>query len=142
MTYRIEFVLHGLPAMERNRNRHWAAVRKEERAWKRAVFFAVGRRLPPAPLARARVTYTRHSAVEPDPDNATEAFKPITDAIRLGRRCDGLPILVDDKPENFVDGRPVVRWEPAPPRRGHITVLIEEEEPNDAEGFAAGNHAA
>ncbi len=142
MTYRIEFVLHGLPTPDRNARRHWRRRYEEDRAWKRAVFFAVGRRLPPAPLACARVTYTRHSSVEPDPDNSLESFKPVTDAIRLGRKCDGLPILIDDKPENFVGGRPVVLWEPAPPRRGHITVLIEEEEPTHGQGIAAGNHAA
>lgn len=140
MTYRLEFMLLGLPSPERNRNRHWRTVRNEERHWKRAVCFAVMDRVPPAPLARARVTYTRHSSTKIDPDNLADSFKPITDALRVGPKRDGLPILIDDTEDNFVGGRPDVRWQKAPPGRGRITVLIEEE-PHDGEGIDSGNRA-
>jgi hypothetical protein len=58
--------------------------------------------------------------VECEPDNLTESFKPITDALRR------LGILEDDKARNFEGGRPDVRWEKAPARTGHITVTVEE----------------
>lgn len=124
--FRLEFVLHGLPTIERNRNRHWRTVRDEETAWKRAVFFAVGEKVPPEPLEAARVICVRHSAVEPDPDGLHDSFKPIIDAIRLGKRRDGLPILVDDRPANFVAGSPEYFWEEAPRGHGKVTVIVEE----------------
>lgn len=118
--YRLELRLVGLPPCERNARRHWTAQRRDIRGWRRAVGFAVLGREPPAPLARARVLFVRHSAREPDPRNLDESFKPVEDGLVVSG------ILRDDKSENFAGGKPEIRWEKAPPRKGFITITVEE----------------
>lgn len=141
MAYRLEIVLHGLPRLGQNARGHWRLGYEQDRRWKRAVVFAVGRNLPERPLERARVVMTRFSSVEPEPETLCGSFKAILDAIRLGHKHDGLPILIDDRRENFVGGRPDYRWEKAPPGRGRVTVLVEEV-PDDGEGESPFDHAA
>lgn len=131
--YRLRFLLLGLPTPDRNSRRHWSARHKEDDGWHRSVRFAVLGREPDRPLPCARVSYVRHSAVECEPDNLADSFKPITDALRR------IGILEDDKARNFVGGRPDVRWEKAPPRAGHITVTVEE--PNDGQESRTADHA-
>lgn len=118
--YRIEIELVGLPTPERNSRRHWRTVRKEIQRWRRAVGFAVLGREPPRPLEKAYVRFVRHSAREPDPTNLAESFKAVEDALVVAG------IMADDQSYNYAGGKPDVRWQEAPPKRGYITVLVQE----------------
>lgn len=99
---------------------HWAKYKKLREQWEMIVLAHVmGQRVMPVPsLARARITLTRRSSVEPDADNLRFSWKPVLDALK---RCG---IILDDKPA--VIGTPVCIWEKAKPKQGSITVLVEE----------------
>ena len=118
--YRLELELVGLPTAERNARRHWITQNKETQAWRRVVGFAVLGREPDAPLPVARVVFTRHSAREPDPRNLEESFKAVEDALVVSG------ILENDTSQNFAGGRPEILWEKAPPKKGFITITVEE----------------
>lgn len=118
--YRLEIELVGLPTPERNARRHWITQNKETQAWRRAVGFAVLGREPDEPLPVARVVFVRHSAREPDPRNLEESFKSVEDALVVAG------ILENDTSQNFAGGRPEILWEKAPPKKGFITITVEE----------------
>lgn len=118
-TYRLEISLPGLPPLQRagSGGGHWRKRWAEGREWKRRVLWATVGEVPEAPLERARVTCTRHSAQEPDRDNAHAAWKPLLDALVTAR------ILTDDDPEHL---ELVVRWELAPRGQGRVTLVVED----------------
>jgi len=109
----------GLPKLPNElRWKHWAIVRKHDGEWHWAVYGAVARDLKPvAPLKRALVTLTRHSARQPDPDGNVGSWKPVLDGlVKIG-------VLEDDSAEHVTLD---CRWEKAAPRRGKITIVVVE----------------
>jgi len=121
VSYSLDVKVLGLPTPERNARRHWKPSLDEKLATYDAIEFAVLGKRPVAPLMRARVVFTRHSATRPDPTNLVESWKYAEDGlVRSG-------ILVNDKAENYVGEAPDYCWEPAPMGHGFITIHVEEE---------------
>jgi Holliday junction resolvase RusA-like endonuclease len=97
---------------------HWGARERYNKKWERLVWAHVWPRKPEQPLARAKVTLTRHSVRKMDADNCRLSFKPIMDAlVKYG-------VLLDDTVA--VVGEPVVIQEKAPLRQKSIRVRVEE----------------
>jgi hypothetical protein len=123
MIYRMSFILPGLPKTTNSGNRaHWAVKVKEANKWKQEVYWALicrKDRMPPRPLARARLTLTRCSSSEPDFDGLVSSFKHIIDGMV---EC---KLLVNDKPS--VVGQPQYRWAKAPRGKGFVTIQVEGE---------------
>ena len=115
--YRIEFTLMGLPSTPNSR-RHWREVHKENEAWYSAVRAAAWSKRPATPLSKAKLTLTRVSATEPDYDNLCASFKPVIDGLRYAG------VLLDDKKQNI--GMADYFWEKCSPRKGCITICVEE----------------
>ena len=110
--------LPGLPRLQGKV--HWRTVTTERATWKRAVWAHIMAMddLPVAPLARARLTFTRFSSKEPDQgDNIGASFKSCRDGL-IGF------LIEDDTPE--VVGTPLYLWEPAPPKKGRVSILVED----------------
>jgi len=105
------------------RKSHWAIIRRERDAWIAAVICISRAKLPRAPLQKAKLTLTRHSASAPDPDGLVSGFKAIVDGLVRAK------VLVNDRFENI--GMPDYRWVKAAPKKGFIQVRVEGEE-NDA----------
>lgn len=117
--YRLEITLAGLPESP-NRSRYanrFAAANKVKR-WKQAVFTKAWPHRPPKPLAKAQITFTRFSSVEPDYDNLVSSFKACGDGLKQAG------IIVDDK--RSVVGVPTYAWQKCAPRAGRITIEVRE----------------
>lgn len=113
------FEIDGLPKMPNQLlGAHWQTRSSHARDWKKRVWAATANKKPKEPIQVAKVTLCRHSSVEPDTDGLRGSFKPILDALV---HCG---ILVDDKPSNV--GEPVCFWVKVAPRRGKISVIVEE----------------
>jgi hypothetical protein len=125
MAYCFEFEMDGLPSVNPADNTHWRAVGREKKRWIDAVHWKTVGRRPKAPLAQARVTFTRCSSVEPDSDNLAYSFKRVRDALCRPSKKNpgGCGILQDDDPERL---EAVYLWEKASPRAGKVRVRIEE----------------
>jgi Holliday junction resolvase RusA-like endonuclease len=68
-------------------------------------------------LTKAKVTFTRYSAVRPDFDNLAASFKAVQDGL-----IDGGVIENDT---HAVIGNPAYEWVKASPRAGKITIKVE-----------------
>jgi Holliday junction resolvase RusA-like endonuclease len=120
VSYTLEFQLDGLPRMTNpsGRGTHWRVIKQERDKWKMAVIAVAARWKPATPLTRARLTLTRCSTTQPDPDGLVSGFKAIVDGlVRAG-------VLEDDKGKNI--GFPDYRWEKAPRGKGCVRVKVEE----------------
>ena len=118
MTYRLRLEIPGLPPMNTSATRrHWAVQAREARDTQTLVAALVGKRRPPKPLKRARVTVTRCSPREPDFENMTLSSKAHIDGLVKAR------VLVDDNPD--VCER-VYRWAKAPRGQGRLVIDVEE----------------
>ena len=116
--YRIEFILHGLPSLQRQVWSHWTKVRRERDQWRDLIAVVTARQRPAKPLQKADVFFTRFSSAEPDYTNMVASYKPIEDAlVKLG-------ILRDDSPQVIVSRE--YAWERAPRGGGYIKVEIQE----------------
>jgi hypothetical protein len=119
--YSLELVIPGLPRMTNpsGRQTHWRAIHKEAQTWKTIVgSLAKAAGLPTAPLQTARLTLTRNSSVEPDPDGLVSGFKHAIDGlVRIG-------VLANDRYSNI--GMPNYAWQKAPPNKGFITITVSE----------------
>ena len=116
MTYRATLELPGLPRLQAD-TLHWRVRAKERKYWGGAVGWALRvAGLPEKPLERSRITFTRYSSAPPDDDNLAGSFKACRDGLI------GLAI-VDDSPKHI---EAVYRWERCKPRKGRITIEIEE----------------
>lgn len=93
-------------------------VANEAKKWMGLVDEALQGYKPTTPLAKARVSYVRHSSMEPDWDGLVGAFKPVQDALKK------LGIIKDDKMS--VIGQPNYLWLKCPPKKGHIEIEVEE----------------
>lgn len=121
MPYRLSFEVEGLPKMPNQLlGAHWRIRSGEARKWKKLVWATIANKRPKEPLAKALVTLTRYSSMEPDRDGLRGSFKPILDALV---HCG---VIEDDKPSNV--GEPFVCWEKCPPKKGKIRVILEERE--------------
>lgn len=115
----IDFDIPGLPKTTNSGGRaHWAVKAKEAREWKRFVYACVrSSGFKGGPFPKAKLTLTRHSAVEPDFDGLVSSFKHVIDGlVEAG-------VIPSDKPS--VIGQPDYRWERAPRGRGYIRVKVE-----------------
>lgn len=119
MPYRLEIEIPGLPS-SMNARLTWRERYQENKKWESDVGWVTKGRLPPAPLARAKVTCIRCSSVPADTDNIAAGFKPIIDALVTFR------VLVNDKKENI--GQPDYLWEKATRKQGRVRVIVEEQE--------------
>lgn len=120
MSYVLEIRIDGLPKTTGNANQHWKSRWLESKKWKKIVYAHIPFHLRPfEPLKKALVTLTRFAhGREPDSDNLRISFKHITDGlVEAG-------IIIDDNPN--VIGMPIVVWKTAPPKKGYITIKVEE----------------
>jgi len=117
--YKLEFQLDGLPKTRNRIGARWYQRKAEADKWKTAVAQELARHtLPSKPIQLSKLTLTRHSSIMPDYDGLVSSFKHIIDAlIRCG-------VIEDDKMTNFVGNHPVYRHEMAPPKCGHIAVIV------------------
>ena len=116
--YQLEFSIGGLPKNINNARMQWFIRHKENQHWKKLVAFAVGTRVPPFPLKKAKLTLIRHSSSEPDFDGLVASFKSVIDGLIECR------VIENDKMSNI--GRPEYLWQKARPGDGSITVKVEE----------------
>lgn len=119
MAYSLHLEIFGLPKTTNSIGRtHWAVKAKEAKDWRYKVsLLTVGKR-PENPLKKARIVYTRFSAVSPDSDGLVSSFKHIQDGL-----IDGL-VIENDKMQNI--GMPTYRWEKASRGEGKITIEVYE----------------
>lgn len=123
MSYRLELSIRGLPKRTNNNTGNWRARHAEARKWKRLVSEAVLEIHPswlyePKPLARAKLTLTRHSSAEPDFDGLVSGFKHVIDGlIEVG-------VIANDKRENI--GIPDYQWIKCARNEGKIEIIVEE----------------
>lgn len=116
MSYRHGFIIHELPkTTNAQSSMHWRAKMKYVRYWHEMVWMV--RKIPPAPLLRAKLTLTRFSSSEPDFDGLVSSFKPVIDGLVVAG------VLVNDKMSNI--GQSVYQWEKCKRKEGRIHVLIE-----------------
>lgn len=117
--YEFEFTIQGLPPTTNSMGRaHWAVKAKAAREWKGLVALSVGRHKPKAPLLKAKLTLTRYSSSEIDPDGLVSSFKHILDGLVFSK------VIVNDKLSNI--GMPAYFWHKCKKGQGKITVKIEE----------------
>lgn len=117
--YRLEIELDGLPNLANRVFRgNWRGRHGATQAWKKKVISAIGGRIPPEPLTKAKLTLTRFSSAEPDFDGLVTSFKPCIDSLIVAG------IIVDDKRANV--GVPEYLWERAAPKQGRIRIKVEE----------------
>lgn len=119
MSYSLLIVLQGLPNTTNASNIHWRLRHKNTVKWKSAVISrCVQHGLPPDPLAKAKITITRHSAKECDFDGLVSAGKSLLDGLTAAG------VIKDDKVS--VIGQPTYLWEFAKMKQGHVTIMVEE----------------
>lgn len=121
--YRLELKIMGLPDTLNARKTHWAAKMLQARKWKENVVNAIilGKHpRPESPLQRAKLVLTRYSSASrpPDFDNLVGSFKNCLDGLKEAG------ILIDDNP--LIIGQPEYKWEQTNPKKGHITIVVEE----------------
>jgi hypothetical protein len=119
-TYRVEFILPGLPKMKNLKRTmgHWAQAHREASKWKRMVKSYLNNKRPAKPLEKAKLTLTRGSSVEPDFDGLVSGFYHVIDGLVEAN------ILVNDKPSNI--GSPTYLWEKAAQGKGFVKIIVEE----------------
>ena len=117
--YKLEFIIQELPPTINNTSYlHWAVKAQGIKAWKVKVLHAVGRNKPKAPLLMAKLTLTRHSAIQPDFDNLCHSFKSTIDGLKMAG------VIYDDK--FSIIGKSEYLWAKAPQKKGFISVKVEE----------------
>jgi hypothetical protein len=132
--YVLDFTIPGLPkAQVAGSGGHWRTRHEEAKRWEvRVKAIVLGDHyLPEKPLKRARVLFERHSSQPIDSTNLRASFKAIEDALHCrprGKRV-GLPVLEDDKAENYEGGEPEVRWVKAKRGEGFVRIRVEEVTP-------------
>lgn len=116
--FRLQFELGGVPdSPNRGSKNSWQARHAHVKKWKNWVGVRCLGHKPPSPLERSILTLTRHSSVEPDPDNLAASFKPVIDGLREAG------IIVNDRSSNVSI---FFRWSYCAPGEKKITVRVEE----------------
>ena len=110
-------VLPGAPDIM-NANRHWRYRYGHAKKWKGWIVLAFGGAdRPMYPLHRSRLTLTRCTSVEPDPDNLAACWKPVIDGLREAG------VIVNDKSCNV---ELHFRWQKAAPGQKKVIIQVEE----------------
>jgi hypothetical protein len=125
--YSLNLKLPGLPNITSNGpHGSWRAKAASVRIWKNAVRMALAahHELPEKPLANVRIVMTRHSSLEPDPDNLGISFKACLDALKVDAKSGFAGVIVDDKRIHI--GKPEYLWKYAPRIRGFVTIEVYE----------------
>ena len=95
MTYQLDIEIKGAPLLpNRLLRRHWTFLKRHSDQWNLLIRCAVGRKLPPTPLPRARIEITRGSSQRPDTDNLVGSGKVLLDALRYSG------VIEDDTPDH------------------------------------------
>jgi Holliday junction resolvase RusA-like endonuclease len=115
--YKLTIELPALPKTTNGSHGHWSVIAAERKKWRRLVVFAVGIKRPAKPLMQAKATFTRFSSNEPDDDNLSISFKSVRDGLV------DAGVIADDKNRILTA---TYRWEKAPPKKGKITIEVEE----------------
>ena len=115
--YALEVRIAGLPDTP-NARQHYMERARHVKVWRQKVFTAAWPHKPERPLERAKITFTRHSSVEPDFDNCVASFKACLDGLRQAG------VIVDDRKKNV--GAPEYLWTRSSPKDGFITIRVEE----------------
>jgi hypothetical protein len=119
MRYILELTISGLPKTINELNRkHWAVKAKEAKHWKQMIYLLTQKKHPNAPLKKARLVLTRHSAICPDFDGLVSSFKHCIDGLIDAE------IIENDKMTNI--GQPEYNWVQAKRNAGQITIRVEE----------------
>ena len=115
-SYTLDLEISTLPKLPNQLlHGHWSTVSRESRMWHDLVGWSVvAARRPEAPLARARVWFTRRSRSEPDPDGLVGSFKYVLDALVSSR------VLENDRRENV---EPIYNWLRA--QQGSIRIQVQ-----------------
>ena len=118
----LSFFVPRLPKLPNRSARpaHWAVVQREAKAWHDDVQWLVNIHAPGRLLMieRARLTLTRVSTHEPDPDNLMASWKYVIDGLQRAG------VIVDDKRENV---EILSQWNKASKRADQgIIVQVEE----------------
>ncbi len=117
--YHLGFTVDELPKTPNSLlGSHWRTRMLQRDRWLTWVMGKVSGKKPPAPLKRAHLKLTRHSALRPDPSGLVGSFKYVEDALVANG------ILADDSSDQI--GIPDYCWEYASPRKGFITVEVTE----------------
>lgn len=116
----LDIEIPGLPKRTNNSQSSWRARMAESRKWKMLVadFVILGKRRPPKPLTKAKLTLTRRSSVRPDSDGLVSSFKHVIDGLIAAG------VIANDRYENI--GMPTYLWEKAPRNKGSIRIVVEE----------------
>lgn len=114
--YYLKIMLSGLPTGGNSRQ-SWRAKYAETTKWKKAVFFATKGKLPPKPLKKVRLKYTRCSSNKMDWDNLVISFKAIQDGLV------DAGIMRDDKVKNIPE-LPVYEQNMAKKGEGKVWIEI------------------
>lgn len=115
--YRVRIQIGALPELPRTiRSRHWTVQARHRDQWHALVAAALAGKRPAAPLERATLILTRHSAQEPDRDNLMASWKDVIDGLRHAG------VILNDKRQNI--GTPDSRWEKAGHKNGHVTIEV------------------
>ena len=80
--YQIDLTFHELPpSLNVTLRKHWKAQRRVGKHWDDIVAQALIGKMPPAPLAQARITIVRHFWASMDYDGVVGSMKPVVDAL-------------------------------------------------------------
>ena len=120
MTFRLRFIIKGLPRMANGGHGSWQRTAGERKKWKSKVARELAGLAPDRPFTKIRAVFIRRSFVEPDYDGLVHGFKAIRDALVR------YAFVVNDRTSNI---EAVYRWEKAPQGGGHIEVEITGLEP-------------
>lgn len=127
--FELTIEIPGLPDTQVGAGKsNWRARQAEAKRWYKRVAAVCYGATPPEPLKRARVTYERHSASQPDFGNTVASMKHVEDGLV---RCG---ILEDDKPDNYEGGAPAYRWVKAKRGEGFVRVRIVETDLGPSKG--------
>ena len=118
--YRLELKLNYLPKLPNQLlMSHWRVKQKEIKLAHQIIFGASQRKRPTLPLKKARLTFIRCSARQPDRDNLIFSFKHLQDGLVKAK------ILTDDNPHVVTDS--YYSWQKHPQKTGHCIVIVEED---------------
>jgi crossover junction endodeoxyribonuclease RusA len=119
--FELTLVIPGLPESINSIGRkHFMVKTAESKKWRTYVVFeSKGKALPPTPLAKAKLTFTRVSKRQMDFDNLVSSFKAVQDGLV------DAGIIINDTPR--VIGTPTYLWEKCLGNNAFIKIKIEGE---------------
>ena len=80
--FQIDLTFHELPkSLNKTLNAHWRRRHSSNNAWDNRVYALVADKLPPQPLAKARIRIVRHFWRTLDYDGLVGSMKPVVDGL-------------------------------------------------------------